>query len=298
MSRFLSHYLQGAKTGIATISLIGSGLVLGWGVIASKTIYIIGGSFGLLAPAFLLLDSSVITKKLRETFKKIKEQTEILQLSLNDFRVQNRRLERTNCRLEVDLDQLENIKGKLVKQCENLTESVEKSQLQIMSLETIREDFSRSNQILEKESQEFQTENQKLQLSVSLVNQELTKLEQLKEQYLTENQRLQETVGDNQAQLADLQGQVEKLKDLYDNAKKLLVNLATAGDMFTEFSSSLGDLNQTQSDLNQTQSGLDQTLNSMKNLLTRLKETTFEKLDSNQDGQISTLEFDNNLSEI
>lgn len=260
MSVFLSKYFQGTKATIATISMVGSGLVLGWGIVASKAIYILGGSFGMLAPGFLLLDSSLITKKVRETFEQIKQNANRLRQNLDEMSGQNQILHRNNLDLQDSLTGLRKVVSRLERNELTLIETRESLKIQVEKLEKV-------------------LANSQANLADSQAN-------------LAKSQA---NLAENQAQLNELKNQIIKLRELHENAKKLLITLATAGDMFAGFSSSLSNR---VDDLNQTQGNLDQTLSAMNNLLNRLTEKSFQKLDSNQDGSITEEEFRINLNKI
>ena len=298
----LGNFFQGTKATVATISLVGSGMVLGWGILASKTVFIIGGSFGLLAPGLLLLDSSVLTRKMRQTFEKIRDQTALLQQHVTVFDHQNQELSRQNLKLSASLNQLQQTQAKLAKNVSELETSAQAAQAQVVKLESLRQAYLESNQHLDQENQAYQQQNTELQTKLLALGEQLGHLETIKNTYLNQNLELQNSLGDQAEQVEYLRDQVTKLQDLYKNARLLLINLATAGDVFNQFSQvmdgHLTGLQTTNNNLEQTQGGLQLTLNAMNSLLFKLKEAKFAQLDSNQDGLISAQEFSDNIQRL
>lgn len=122
----------------------------------------------------------------------------------------------------------------------------------------------------------------------SRLKQNVDDLTHVKTDIVAENQELQKTIAETNKQIEYQDQQITKLKLLYDDAKKLLVNLASAGDMFNEFSHVIDT---SVIKLDDTKADLDQTAGTLKKLVERLGQEKFQDMDLNQDGVLTPLEF-------
>lgn len=142
-------------------------------------------------------------------------------------------------------------------------------------------------------------ENETLKNCIAENEKHIAALDKARNDYITENEKLQGINKENTEQLHVLQSQVDKLKELYNNSRELLLNLANAGDLFNKFSNTISTnfikINDTADHLGETQDEFEVTLNEMKNLVNKLKDETFNDLDVDGDGTITKEEFENGI---
>lgn len=304
--RYTKLTITGAGAALALAMLIG-GIIIGTGT--KGIIIIVGGSIFLVQSGLLFFDNSKVQAKLKQHVNK-------LEYDINEFEIQNRE-QRTNLL-------------KFIDENKTLAQSLNESEKQISCLGKLKEHYEEANnkytQLLEEqkntlikqeeEVQIYQTENQELKLSLQnmenikneFINEitnyknlmernetQLKQLESAKDIYIEENEKLQETNQHNVEELEKLKTQVSKLKQLYSNSLELLDNLRQAGDLFTNFGESIGEQ---VSHLDTTQSNFDQTLHTFQNLIEKLKQSTFSKLDKNNDGKITADEFSENIEKL
>lgn len=289
---FLSSLYRNIKIGVAglggagSITCIVAGSVLTHGVIG--IVMIVGGSVWLLTSGFVLFDSIKVHSLIAKDVKRLKKLTKEFQ--------------KENYELKTNVQELHNVKEKFRKQNIILQQNVEASVKQIHELTLLKKDYETNNQAgqqnVEKMRAKIETLDQiketlkkKLKtLSGSLrkANKEAKVLQTLKIGYEKENTKLQIINVKNESMVKKLKKEVEKLKELYDGTKKLLVKLATAGDMFEEFGNTIGS---TAKELSETKEGYDDTLNRMNRLTESLTKKTFGDLDTDKDGTITKREF-------
>ena len=90
--------------------------------------------------------------------------------------------------------------------------------------------------------------------------------------------------------------EAEKLKKLYDNTRELLKNMTEAGDLFNQYSETIGtnasNILDAADGLDETQGNLDETLYVLDALVNKIKDNTFDDIDKDNDGIITQDEFD------
>lgn len=311
--RFLTRMYRNLKLGIASIGGIAgvtaviAGIVFG-GV--GGTVLIIGGSLWIVSSGFSIFDSvaahsaikkdvdrlednvdkfslenitltgNVVAiqeardhyiqenKKLAVSIKKSEEQVQCLSELKIQYEDANREYSRL---LHVEREQLSTLEE------QNFIYAQENSQLHssLQGMQTIKESFER--------------ENNRFKEMIYEHDQLIASLTQARDNYIQENEILSRNNEENAEQLSQLQSQVAKLRDLYNNSRELLINLSTAGDMFSQF----GDtINTSVVELKDTHDGYTDTLTQMRGLIEKLKASTFGDIDINGDGAISKEEFE------
>lgn len=304
---FLSNVYRTIKIGVSGLTgVLGiAGIVSGACFISGTggIVLITGGSICLAAGGFGLFDSISAHSAIMKDVKKLEE-------NVNRFHDEN-------ILLSNNVTSLETTKLEYVNQNKKLADSLKTSEQQIKKLSDLKVQYDEANnkytQLLNNEKLEIAKlkntieELASLQIKIKKENEilkncliesekQINELEAIKNTYIEENNKLQHTNQENEKQLETLKIQVNKLKELYNNSKELLKNLALAGDLFTQFnntiSSNVVEIQDTAETLGKTQDEFDSTLNEMKNLVERLKNTTFTDFDKNNDGIISKEEFD------
>lgn len=324
---FLSSLYRNIKLTIASLSgLAGLGALIAGIVIGSTggTVLIVGGSLWVVTSGFSIFDSVA-------AHSAIKKDVDRLEKNVDIFGKENLKLEGENTKLAGSVERLEIAKDRYIEENKKLATSVKQSQDQVKKLSDLKTQYEEANQryeeLLEKEkSQITELENQNLiyvdensKLSASLTELQTIKntfevenekyktmledhktqinaLESAKNDYVAENDKLQKANEESAGQLEMLKNQVVKLRELYNNSRELLVNLSSAGDMFSQFGNTLGasvtEIQDTAQKLDDTQEGYDQTLDQMRQLIEKLKTSTYEDLDVDGDGNITKEEFD------
>ena len=324
---YLTTVYQGLKMAVAGVGGLGSfgAIVYGafLGLSTSGIIYIVGGSIWLTETCFILFDSAKVSSEIRE-------QVNVLKANLKDF-------ESENLHLKWSVSELNKVREEFVNENKKLVILLEKSDRNIKNLSKLKEKFEKqakeykvlldeekrqleilSNQNIiyiqentnltngvkeiQKIKAELEGEIKNYQIVLKKCNDHIKILEKLRDDYILENEKLQETNYSNQKQLDILREQVQKLRELYNNSRELLVNLAEAGDLFTQFNStlheSLVDISTTAESLDETQEHFDETLNTLKNLVQKLKKSSFKDLDVNNDGIITKEEFEDGIKKL
>lgn len=303
MVYFLNGMFRSFKSFLGLLGTFTGGSTLGFAVASSQPWYLIAGAALLLTESlFVLFDSSKVLNDIKKEIGNLKK-------SLDEFR-------QSNVQLKDNINQLEELKSSFLKETEDLQKTIEGSADQIDQLTQLKSQYVDANRQLkdqlvdqEEKNRELELavdnldsiknkitqENQKLQTLLKQGQTQIDSLTSIRDKYLEENKRLESEVNDLSTNNSTLKEQVEKLNSLYQDSKKLLVNLATAGDVFQEFSSTI-DTNLTKMD--HTQIGLDQTAQTFKNLVEKLSQKKFEDFDLNNDGQITQEEFITGLQKM
>lgn len=293
---FLSAFYRKLKIGVSglgvtlSIATIIVGSLFTHGAVALFMIG--GGGIWLSASGFTLFDSIM-------GYSAIKKDIDRLRKGLKKFEEENVELHDNVTRLEGNIGLLVKAKDDFVFENKKLAKSVVNSETQLVKLAILKKQYEKTLQdekeVTEKIKHDFSLENKKLQ-ELNMINlSHISELKIIKNQYIEENKKMQELNINNEEQIKHLQEQIGKLKELYKNAKELMRNLATAGDMFSEFSTSIQS---TSEELNETQDEYDETLKQMKILLENLKNETFDDLDKNNDGIITENEFRNAIDDV
>lgn len=229
---FISRIFQGLKVTIATAGLIGASLVLGYGIVAAKTVYIVGGSLCLIQSGILFFDSSKVLLDIKKQIGRLKNcieefRTENIQLQHNVHQLeiakdqiisQTTRLEKSLQHGKEQLVKLEELKNKYQTLSEDLEINLNKEKESVATLENQTEVFKVQNKELEHRTEELiavkgqlEYENSNLKNTVAVIREELIELEDLKTKYITENAKLQESVIEHRKQLEEFKTQNEVL---------------------------------------------------------------------------------------
>ncbi len=289
---FLSKTYQKIKIGIASLGGIGSVVCIIAGVVVTHgalgVVLIAGGSVWFATSGFVLFDSIKVHSLIRKDVDRLKKLT-------GDFKSEN-------LNLKTNVGDLKKTRDKFEHQNVRLHKNIDKASCQITALSSLKQSYEKNlrgnnrhmkaleNKVVQLDKLKYElTQNlQDLATSLDLANEELLTMEKLKNDYTLENKKLQAANQESAATVKVLQQEVGKLKALYIGTKKLLAQLATAGDMFSEFSNTIGT---TAHDLNDTKQGYDDTLEKMESLLEHLKDRSFKDLDGDADGTITEQEF-------
>lgn len=291
---FLSSLYQNIKIGVAGLGSAGSIACIIVGSLATHgvvgIVMIVGGSVWLLTSGFVLFDSIKVHSLIRKDVNRLKKLT-------NDFRAENFSLKK-------NVQELGAAKEQIQRQNDLLQINIENASKQIYDLSLLKTEYEKNNKngkknlrsmtakIKELADVKDRLNNKLANLSEALeiANKEVDILQTLKDDYEVENKKLQELNKENKAAVKVLKKEVNKLRELYRGTKKLLVKLATAGDMFKEFGDTIGG---TTKELGETKEGYDDTLRKMNKLLKTMKDSSFKDIDCDGDGAITEKEFMN-----
>ena len=312
---FLSGVYSYIKVGIAAIGGLCSIGVLGYGIYAVVAVssatggVLIGvGGVWLLNSIFNFADSTGVVKKIKQEVDRLEQS--------------NKKYEEENIKLEGNITELAELKNKFTEENKQLIESIKKSTEQIDKLESLKDKYLKQNeiykQLIEKEEKqindlessvlslnsiknEINSENENLKTMIAKNETLISSLEETQHNYAIENEKLQEANKQNAEQIEQLKLQNIKLRELFNESKELLLHLAKVGDLFDQFSTTIGhsvvDLNQTSTNLINTHDEYEKTLSVLKALTDKLKNKTFTDFDADGDGIITKDEFDNAIKE-
>lgn len=306
------------------IKLTAAGLGLGSGMGAivygaiikgtGGTALIVLGSLAAANSLFNFFDSSKV-------FADLKKGVEDLKHEVSDFKQEN-------IELKGNISNLNQAKEKFIEENLKYADMLEENELQLEQLNKVKEDVAKANKdlqavveqekktseiyihendrlrtslnALEEAQQKYQTQNQKYQEMLEKTKKQLEELETAKKKYMEENQKLQENNEQNEEQINKLTGQVDKLHKLYNNSRELLKNLAEAGDLFQDFSQTIGQnvvrIEGTADDLSETQEKLAETLKAFETLNSKISASKFKDIDKDGDGRISKEEWQQHIN--
>lgn len=321
---FLSNSYRYLKLGVATLGGLSALGVLFYGIFGGGgIIYIIGGSLWLVQTGFNYFDSGKVHMDIRKQVNELKD-------GLSEFANEN-------ISLKGNIDNLEKVKENFVNSNNQLVKIVERSEQKLGILSEIKKEYENENnkyiqlldqnnlQLQQLENQNeiyinenkdltesitnmknlqiiFNEENNKYKELIILSEEQINQLKKTEEDYIIENHKLQESNEKNTEQLEILKNQIVKLRNLYNNSRELLVNLASAGDLFTKFNESIDkniiEIKDTADSLDENNEKLDSHLNILNNLVTKLKDSKFSNFDVNNDGVITKEEFENGIKKL
>jgi chromosome segregation ATPase len=146
---------------------------------------------------------------------------------------------------------------------------------------------------------ELKEENIKMNSMLDGVQAQLSAMERAKRQYEEENskyrsllQQNEEQIEKSKAQIDGMAGQISKLRELHENSKKLIRNLVDAGDIFTNFSSTLGeDLSQLDNVTGDISGAANDLNDTIKRLNLKLTTQQFAEADADGDGTVTQKEW-------
>jgi chromosome segregation ATPase len=311
------HYSKLLVTSVG--SLLALAMLIGGIVIGPTTqgiIIIVGGSVFLVQSIILFFDNSKIHAQMKEHLKKLdtelnyfESQNKIHSANVQKFVDENRTLIKSLDRTQKQLDRLTSIKDEYeitykkynALLLEQKTQLIEQGE-QIKLYQSENDELKVTLIEIQNLEAQMKIELEKYRKTIIDSETQILLLEKTKDSFLEENKKLQEINISNESQLTSLKEQVVKLKQLYTNSLELLNNLKQAGDLFNQFGESIGTqvikLDNVSESLEVTQTELDETVVIFQNLIDKLKQTNFQKLDTNTDGNISIEEFNNNLSKL
>lgn len=278
---FIEKGFQFIKTTVATLGIGGSLIAIIAGAVGGESIFIIGGSLCMANSIFNIIEIGKVNLD-------IKKQIENLEDSIDLFIEENQKYKQNNT-----VYAQENIKLK-----ETITESKEN----IVHLEKIQHEITKTKKNLEKRVLELHGENKELHDNVE-------KLRRLSQDYISENNNLKENTKQLKLRVKEIENLRDELKDNNDQmelqiakqaeiikeSKKLIQNLAQFGDSYTAFQKTLSnDLDI----LSGTSVDLDDTAVVLRKLVEKLQDETFEKFDVDGDGVITKQEFQQGLSSL
>ncbi len=317
MPYFVNKCFSTLKTVLGGIGTIAStGLIIYGTLGGASWVYVGGGILYLTESLFLLFDSSKVAADIRKELGKLKtnidsfnEENKQLKDNVNDlneikneFVQKNKDLHQTLQNVNEQVCALGSIKKDYSSANETLKRNIDRHKSNIMELENKNNDLERNVEDMNKLKNDYMCENNKLQNLLEEGSEHVHDLEELKNQYVTENTKLYNEINnieENNKEMKEkityLDEQLLQLKQLYQDSKQLLVNLANAGDMFQDFSSTI-DTNLVK--LDNTTSDLEDTTGILSNLVNILKDKTFDDFDLDKSGYISKDEFDKVINEI
>lgn len=287
---YISKIFQGTKLAIAGIGSVMSVLMIGYGTVQiGGTIYVIGGTFFLISSIFHLFDGSKASIDIRN--------------QVNGLTRERKELETQNRLLGMNVDHLTSLRQRFVDTSKSLSDTAEKSAKKVEELDSIRkkleEQLAKRTEVHEKEMRniillknQLSSENQQYQQLMSQYKIQLQELQKTKDNYTNEVQKLATENSHLTSEIVYLKQQLEKLVKLYDDTKKLLVQLASIGDRYTDFSSHLDD---SIIKFDTKIDDLDSVSSQLTNLLLNMKNKKFEELDEDGDGFVTRTEFNENL---
>jgi chromosome segregation ATPase len=290
MQRYISKCWRNTKIALACSGGIFSTTLIIIGLVATKGLLgvamAVGGSFWLASSGFLLFDGTRVLEMIKKDIERLEDSTKSLE---SNVRV-----------LEGVKDNLLNMSERYRTQVERLTAMKIEYEQSLRLHGRLLEDEKATNQQLEESLLRLEKTKASLiknakELTYSLKSNKkvVEELKMVRDEYKLQNDKLQSTAEQNTEELEHLKTQVSKLKELYNNTKVLMRNLATAGDMFTEFSATIGSARE---DLDDTREGYDKTLDKMNMLLDRMKNSTFKDIDIDGDGIVSKDEYNDYIN--
>lgn len=263
---FTTKIYQSIKGTVATAGTVGSILAICFGAVAASggTIYIVGGSLCLANAIFNLIELGKVNID-------IKKQLKELDNVIKSYTAQNMIQSNNNLTL--------------MHQITRLKSSLEDSAKQVEYMDDIRRDLMKSKEITEQQLQKFRDENNVLKISIENNREQLQKLQALYEAEAKEKEILA-------ANNAEFKEQLAQQAQIILQSKELIQNLAKFGDQYTNFAQTIN------TDLLATSDTLTDTSHVLSGLVEKLKNQTFEKLDVDNDGVITSDEFNDTITKL
>ncbi len=277
---FINNFYRSIKTIAATLGLVGSSLMIIYGVLQTGgTVYVVSGSLCLANALFNLGETGKVLADIKNQVDRLKSNLNLFSQENQELQIHVHSLGNTVEQSLVQIDRLEKLRVKLDKQ-------LSKKQDQLLLLGSNNSDLGET-------LSKFQEENQQLQVLLQEAKEQLLGLENLKLEFEEDHQKMNY--------------QLEQQKKLIEDSKTLINHLAQFGDTYNEFSTTIDtnmiklentqqDFAGTQQVFDQTQQNLDQTSQVLSNLVEKLKQQKFNELDTDHDGKISQNEFETNLN--
>lgn len=293
---FLSKIYSFGKNLIIGLGGLCGGSALAYGIFLGTTagttpiaiILLAGGSIWVIQTGLMLIDNNKLLKDIRQEITH-------LELGIDAFNMENQTL-------KTNIETLTDLKDKYLLTMKDLKTNLKDMTNQVNGLEKLREDYETQVNFLKKSNTDltanmdalatlkmnFQEEALRLHKNLDDTQAQFVELTRIKEAYEKENKQLQILAIQQGDDLNTLRSQVQKLAELYENSRKLMLNMAQASSVFSGFSDSL---NEGLVRIDKTEEGLSETLTGLNNFMKKLSESTFKMLDTNNDGAINQDEF-------
>jgi len=280
---YTSKLFHSAKITCATLGLLLSGCTLIYGAIDNSQILYVVGTFFVCSSLFHCADASKVTLDIKKELHRIKNETKQLKKHNND--------------LGDTVTNLKKIEKGYIKQLGSVNKLMIDTSEQLEQIEILKCDFESENKALktnlnksknlsddlEKIKFQYEEENSKLQNNIHFLNVQMQDLEFIQ---ITHKQELEKLSNEN----LKLDGTCKQLAKLYNNTKRLMVEIAQCNN---EFASSIDS---STIKLDEKIDDVESVADKLNVLLTKLKNKTFGELDTNDDGVVSMKEFEEGLN--
>lgn len=324
---FLSSIYRVGKLIIASVGLIAGGGVLIYGAVTSAPIFAVGGGLYFVTSLLLVFDSSKVLQDIKKEIDRMQgaidtfqAENEKLAAERVEFEKNNQTFAENNTQLKERVANLDRAERNLEEENRKLAEQVHAVNAQLERMDQLKTQYEEENKNLERltanyglENEELKhtaeklaatqhhlrEENTKLEVMLSGVKEQLTAMERAKRHYEEQNHNYKKLLEQNEEQLEESRAQIDgmanqivKLRELHENSKQLIRNLVDAGDMFTSFSTTLGEDISKLDNVTGDISGAAQDLNAtIQRLNMQLEHKEFEEADVDGDGTITKDEW-------
>lgn len=268
---FTTKLYQSIKGTTATLGTVGAVLAICFGATGGGTVYIVGGSLCLANSIFNLIEFGKVNID-------IKKQLKTLDLALQNF--QNKIIT-LNSSVESFLAETTHLKKLL-----------ENANAQIQYMDEIRKDLVDANKVTKSQLVTFQSENTKLKTTMKDIQEQFQKVQAVYQEQVKENEELHKNNTVYKKQLEQQTEQIKQQEEIILQSKALIQNLAKFGDKYTQFAETINN------NLLQTNDDLADTSQVLRDLVEKLRNQTFEKLDSNNDGVVTNVEFNEAIGNL
>jgi len=299
MPYFLNRIYEWGRYGLLSLGgLLGTGSLV-YGIFLGTTptgiLFIVGGSIWILQSGLMLVDN-------RKLLQDIRREIDNLEMGIDAFNAENQQL-------KASVQGLDTLKEKYIKEIESLHQNLQTMECQVRGLNRLKASYEAQTEALTKGNErlehnnndlklnldnlttlkkDIQKENEELQGLLQEGEQQMLSLESIKQSYESENIALQSLIKQQDHDMTILRTQVHKLGELYENSRKLMVNMAQASSVFDGFADSLND---GLVKIDKTEEGLADTLTGLNSFLGKLSKASFRLLDKDGNNQISQEEF-------
>jgi chromosome segregation ATPase len=327
MKYFLRSIYRIVKLIVAGVGIIIGGGILIYGAVQALPIYAVGGGLYFVTGLLLVFDSSKILNDIKREIDRMEESINIfaqenqkLATERENFAANNIEFVTNNKELRKQLTTLAGAERTLEEENHKLQQQVRIANAQLKKLDELKRSYEEQQTRLQTLLKQYGMENEELRGTAESmaaahhelkeqnatldsllqgVHEQLRRMEQAKREYEEQNTEYRALLAEHKAklseseeQIASMTTQIEKLRELHENSKQLIRNLVDAGDMFQQFSTTIGtdvhkldgitgDISEATTDLNTTIARLNQ----------QLTEREFANMDADGDGNITQQEF-------
>jgi len=325
---FLSSAYRIGKLIIAGIGLLAGGGVLIYGAVTSAPVFAVGGGLYFVTSLLLVFDSSKVLEDIKKEIDRMQgaintfqEENEKLAAQRIEFEKNNQTFSINNEQLKEQVENLTSAETKLEDENRKLAGQVLRVKGQLDLMDILKKQYEEENEKLQKLSanyglendelkqtaekmaltqDELKEENNKLNIMLDGVQTQLAAMEKAKWSYEEQNTKYrallkqnEEQLEESKAQIDGMAGQIFKLRELHKNSKRLIRNLVDAGDMFTNFSNTLGEdistLDGVTGDITDATDAMNETI---KRLNIQLTHQEFDQADLDGDGTLTRAEWE------